>query len=85
MYVLLIKTTMLLQSLKIGQAVMAKANPIQLQKHLKGMNYPASKQDLIQHAKKHGADDNAMSVFEQIADEDYETPADVSKAIGEIE
>lgn len=64
---------------------MAKANPIQLQKHLKGMNYPASKQDLIQHAQKHGADDNAMSVFEQIPDEDYETPADVSKAIGDIE
>lgn len=64
---------------------MAKANPIQLQKHLKGMNYPASKEDLLQHAKQHGADDNAMSVFEQIPEDEYETPADVSKAIGAID
>lgn len=64
---------------------MAKANPIQLQKHLKGIEYPASKQDLIEHAKQHGADDNAISVFEQLPDEEYETPADVSKAIGDTE
>jgi hypothetical protein len=31
---------------------MAKVNPIQLQKHLKGMDYPASKQDLINYAKQ---------------------------------
>lgn len=64
---------------------MAKANPIQLQKHLKGLTYPTNKEDLIQHAKKHGADNNAISVFEQMPEDEYETPADVSKAIGEID
>jgi hypothetical protein len=64
---------------------MAKVNPIQLQKHLKGMDYPASKQDLINHAKKQGADENALSALEQLPDEKYETPADVSKAIGDNE
>ena len=64
---------------------MAKVNPIQLQKHLKGMDYPASKQDLINHAKQHGADENALSALEQLPDEQYETPTDVSKAIGEEE
>lgn len=65
---------------------MATINPIQMQKHLKGMDYPASKEDLIEHAKKNGADDNALSVLEQLSsDEEFETPADVSKAIGEIE
>lgn len=49
------------------------------------MSYPASKQDLLKHAKEQGADDNAMSVFEQISDNEYETPADVSKAIGAID
>lgn len=63
---------------------MAKVNPIQLQKHLKGMDYPASKQDLIQHAKKNGADDNVNSALEQLPDEEYETPAEVSKAIGQV-
>jgi Protein of unknown function (DUF2795) len=64
---------------------MAKANPIQLQKHLKGMQYPATKEDLIAHAKEHDADENALSVFEQLPDQDYETPAEVSKAIGEMD
>ncbi|HEY9661577.1 MAG TPA: DUF2795 domain-containing protein [Allocoleopsis sp.] len=63
---------------------MAKVNPIQLQKHLKGMDYPASKEDLLQHAKKHGADDNVCSVLEQLPEDEYETPADVSKAVGGI-
>ncbi len=63
---------------------MAKVNPIQLQKHLKGMDYPASKEDLLQHAKKQGADDNVCSVLEQLPEDEYETPADVSKAVGEI-
>ena len=63
---------------------MAKVNPIQLQKHLKGMNYPASKEALMEHAKKHGADDNVNSVLAQIPDEEYETPAEVSKAVGDV-
>ncbi|WP_414583334.1 DUF2795 domain-containing protein [Scytonema sp. PCC 10023] len=49
---------------------MAKVNPIQLQKHLKGVDYPASKEQLIQHAQKQGADDNAISVLQQIPDQD---------------
>lgn len=64
---------------------MSKVNPIQLQKHLKGMDYPASKQDLLNHAKKEGADENILSTLEQLADEEFETPADVSKAVGNIE
>jgi hypothetical protein len=42
---------------------MDTVNPIQMQKHLKGMDYPASKEDLIAHAKKNGADKNALSVL----------------------
>jgi len=34
---------------------MAKVNLIQLQKHLKGMEYPSSKDDLIAHAQQHGS------------------------------
>ncbi|KAB8317794.1 DUF2795 domain-containing protein [Tolypothrix campylonemoides VB511288] len=64
---------------------MAKVNPIQLQKHLKGVDYPASKEQLIQHAQKQGADDNAISVLQQIPDQEYETPTDVSAAVGDIE
>ena len=64
---------------------MAKVNPIQLQKHLKGVDYPASKEELIEHAKKNGADEDALAALEQIPDEEYEGPTDVSAAIGDTE
>jgi hypothetical protein len=64
---------------------MTKVNPIQLQKHLKGVDYPASKEQLIEHAQKQGADENAISVLQQLPDEEYESPTDVSEAVGEIE
>jgi hypothetical protein len=64
---------------------MAKVNPIQLQKHLKGVDYPASKKELLKHAKEQGADKDALSALEELPDEQYESPAAVSKAIGETE
>jgi len=63
---------------------MAKINPIELQKHLKGVNYPASKQDVIDKAKENGADQELQSALENLSDEQFETPADVNKAIGEL-
>jgi hypothetical protein len=64
---------------------MAKVNPIQVQKFLGGMDYPASKDEIVDHAKSKGADENVMDVLEQLPDDEYQTPADVSKAIGKIE
>lgn len=64
---------------------MAKVNPIELQKHLKGLDYPASKEDVINHAEKSGVDKEIKAVLEQLPDEEFETPTDVNKAVGEIE
>jgi hypothetical protein len=65
---------------------MATVNPIELQKHLKGMDYPASKQDLIEHARSKGADDTMLDLLEQLPDdEEFQTPTEVNQAIGELE
>jgi len=64
---------------------MATVNPIQVQKFLKGIDYPVNKQDLVKHAKQQGADENVCSTLDRLPDEEFETPADVSKAIGNIE
>ncbi|NJO77199.1 MAG: DUF2795 domain-containing protein [Cyanobacteria bacterium RM1_2_2] len=65
---------------------MATVNPIDLQKHLKGMNYPASKQDLVEHAKSNGADDKMLDMLEQLPDdEEFQTPTEVNQAVGELE
>jgi hypothetical protein len=58
---------------------MAHANPIQIQKFLKGVDYPATKKELIENAKKAGADENILASLEQLPDKEFQTPADVSE------
>ncbi len=66
--------------------IMPKANPVEIQKHLKGVDYPASKEELIEHAREQGADKQLISLLEQLPeDEEYENPADLNKALGEIQ
>lgn len=64
---------------------MAKVNPIQLEKYLKGMDYPAKKADIIKHAEQHGADENVKSALQQLPDKTYDGPTGISKAIGQID
>jgi hypothetical protein len=65
---------------------MTKANPVEVQKHLKGVDYPADKQELIRHAQQQGADREVLSLLERLPeDEEYETPTELNKAIGEIQ
>jgi predicted outer membrane protein len=59
---------------------MAHANPIQIQKYLKGVDYPATREQLIDNAKKLGADTNICASLEQLPDDDFQTPAEVSQA-----
>ncbi|HZR40158.1 MAG TPA: DUF2795 domain-containing protein [Ktedonobacteraceae bacterium] len=64
---------------------MAKVNPIQMEKYLKGVDYPASKADLIKHAQQQGADEQVREVLNQLPDQRFTSPADVSKAVGTID
>lgn len=59
---------------------MEHANPIQIQKYLKGVDYPANKAQLIEKARQLGADDNICASLEQLPDEEFQTPAEVSQA-----
>ena len=59
---------------------MEHANPIQIQKYLKGVDYPARKEALLQNARDMGADENICASLEQLPDEEFQTPAEVSQA-----
>jgi predicted outer membrane protein len=63
---------------------MAHVNPVQIQKYLKGVDYPASKATLLDKAKSMGADENVCASLEQLPDESFQTPADVSQAFGRL-
>ena len=64
---------------------MADVNPIEVQGSLGGVNYPASKQDLINHAQKQGnKNDKVVEVLNQIPEKEYQSPVEVSKEVGKI-
>jgi hypothetical protein len=56
-----------------------QANPIEVQKSLKDIDYPVHKKDLIQHAKKHGASNEVLKDLESLPDKEYANATDVSK------
>ncbi len=56
-------------------------NPIDVQKALGGMDYPASKDQLVSHARDKGGDTEVVSALEAIPEQDYDSPAAVNKAI----
>ena len=64
---------------------MASVNPIQLEKYLKGVDYPASKNDLIKRAEQNGADQRVLETLKQLPDRTFDGPSGISKAIGNID
>lgn len=60
-----------------------KANPIEVQQYLGNVEYPATKEDLVEHARKQDASDSIVETLEEIPDREYVSAADVSKGIGE--
>lgn len=62
----------------------AAANPMQIQEYLKGVDYPCSKEDLIETAKSEGADENVIQTLQRIPMEEFNSPKEVSEAIGQL-
>jgi len=61
------------------------ANPAEIQAHLAGVDYPCDKEALIMHAQSQDADEIIIAVLERLPDRDYESPTDVSQAVGRVE
>ncbi len=59
-------------------------SPVDVQKALKGMDYPASKADVVQCAERSHADQQVLEMLRQIPDREYTTPASVSKELGRL-
>ncbi|MCF6506022.1 DUF2795 domain-containing protein [Blastococcus sp. MG754426] len=56
-------------------------SPIDIQKALSGIDYPASKDDIVKHAEQHGGDDEVLEALKKIDDREYEGPSGVSSAV----
>lgn len=56
-------------------------SPIEIQKALGGMDYPASKDELVKHAEDSGAGDDVLSALRGLPDRQFDAPTDVNKEI----
>lgn len=59
--------------------------PPELQQYLKGMDYPAGKDDLMSKARENNAPEDVIELISRLPDQSFNTPVDVSKAVGKIE
>jgi len=54
-------------------------NPIEMQKYLSGVEYPAGRDTLVEHAKEQGAPTEVVQHLESLPGRSYDGPNAVSK------
>ena len=57
-------------------------NPIEVQKNLKGVSYPASKDDLVSAAEQNGAGEELLGQLRSLDKDRFDSPADVMGTLG---
>ncbi len=60
---------------------MATVTPLELQKYLQQVDYPANKKQLITHATQQGANEKVIAALSKFADKTYLNPGEVSQAL----
>jgi hypothetical protein len=62
-----------------------RESPIAVQKALKGIHYPARKDDLLRQAQQNHASQEVIGRIRSMHADRYEKPTDVMKALGKSE
>jgi hypothetical protein len=58
------------------------ANPIEIQRHLKGVDYPAERDELLEVARGENAPQDVIEALESLPeDEEFDGPDEVMRAI----
>ena len=60
-------------------------SPINITKHLKGIDFPAEKADLLDLAEENGAEEEVLEKIRQMPEKEYGSMADVMKGFGETD
>lgn len=61
-----------------------KVSASKLQLYLKGIDYPAGKEEILQTARDNNAPDNVISFLERLPEKQYNYPTDVEKEFGKM-
>ncbi|AXE83651.1 DUF2795 domain-containing protein [Streptomyces sp. Go-475] len=60
---------------------MAELSPTDLQKALKGMDYPTDKKHLVERARSNQADDKVVRTLDGLKEDRFDGPNEVQKAV----
>ncbi|MFJ9770884.1 DUF2795 domain-containing protein [Kitasatospora sp. NPDC101157] len=60
---------------------MSRINPIDVQRALKGANYPADRDELVERARSNGADENLVGQISDLDRDSFEGPDEVEHAL----
>ena len=61
---------------------MLNVNPIEVQKHLAGVDYPATRDELADTARRNGAGDDVVRAISEMRDEEFDGPDTVMERLG---
>lgn len=64
---------------------MGGQSPSNVSHHLKGIDFPAGRDDLMEQAHKNGAAPEVIEMIRRMPDDEYTNMADVMKAYGEAD
>jgi len=56
-------------------------NPIELQKYLKGVDYPADRDELVRTAESNGAPDEIVDALRNASKDSFDGPSAVQQAV----
>jgi len=56
-------------------------SPIEIQKALGGMDYPADKNAIVKHAESSGAGDEVLEALKGLPDRSFDGPTGVNEAV----
>jgi len=62
-----------------------RGSPAAVERYLKGIDFPASKRDLVSHARDNNAPDDVIRVLDRMPEREYGSTADVAKGVGQVE
>lgn len=60
---------------------MAETNPIEVQRALRGVEYPTDKEHLTEAARRNGADESLVNKISHMPERRYDGPDKVEKAL----
>lgn len=64
---------------------MANFNPAKIEESIKGITFPASKEDILECAQGNNADQEELDALERLPDQEYNRPTEIVEALSDEE